>query len=75
MNVAKLYQEHPVGHGAKPPEGHHKMFKRIFAISTLIICAPGAVAQHGPGSALQRIDRNGLCVTNGTVSALPGGAG
>jgi hypothetical protein len=49
------------------------MFKRIFAISTLIICAPGAVAQHGPESSLQRIDRNGLCVTNGTVSALPGG--
>jgi hypothetical protein len=49
------------------------MFKRIFAISTLIICAPCAVAQHGPGSALQRIDRNGLCVTNGTVSALPSG--
>jgi hypothetical protein len=44
-----------------------------FAISTPAICSPGALARQGLGPELQRIDRNDLCVTNGTVSALPDG--
>ena len=35
--------------------------------------ASSAVAQKGPLPALQRIDRDRLCVTNGAVSALPDG--
>jgi hypothetical protein len=49
------------------------MFKRALAILALVICAPYAFAQKAYGPALQRIDRNDLCVTNGTVSMLPGG--
>src|SRR5712671_878191 len=49
------------------------MGKRAFAILALIICAPCAIAQKASGPALQRIDRNDLCVTNGAVSMLPGG--
>src|SRR6266851_740576 len=49
------------------------MSKRALAILALVICAPCAFAQKTSGPALQRIDRNDLCVTNGTVSMLPGG--
>jgi hypothetical protein len=35
--------------------------------------ASSAVAQKGPLPALQRIDRDRLCVTNGEVAALPDG--
>jgi hypothetical protein len=49
------------------------MLKRALAIVTLVICAPGASAQKESAAALQRIDRDGLCVTNGTVSMLPAG--
>src|SRR5258708_3635120 len=49
------------------------MFKRALAILTLVICCPCALAQNESGSALQRIDRNNLCVTNGSVSALSSG--
>jgi hypothetical protein len=35
--------------------------------------ASSAVAQKGPLPALQRIDRDRLCVTNGAVAALPDG--
>src|SRR5260370_13479645 len=49
------------------------MCKRALAILTLVICSASAFAQNDPGSALQGIDRNGLCVTNGNVSALSGG--
>lgn len=49
------------------------MCKRALAIVTLVICASGALAQSNPGSALQGIDRNDLCVTNGNLSVLSGG--
>jgi hypothetical protein len=49
------------------------MFGRSLAISASVICAPCAVAQNASGPALQRIDRNDFCVTNGAVSMLPGG--
>jgi hypothetical protein len=35
--------------------------------------APSALAQKSAPAALQRIDRERLCVTNGAVTALPGG--
>ena len=47
--------------------------KRALAILTLVICSTGAFAQNESGSALQGIDRNDLCVTNGNVSVLSGG--
>src|SRR5258708_2670910 len=47
------------------------MFTRALAIAVLVVHAPCALAQKAP--ALQRVDRNELCVTNGSVSALPGG--
>jgi hypothetical protein len=50
-----------------------EMCKRALAILTLVICSPGALAQNEPGSALQGMDRNDLCVTNGNVSVLSGG--
>src|SRR5215468_2612908 len=50
-----------------------RMSLRALAILALIIGAPCAVAQNISGSALQRIDRHDLCVTNGAVSMLPGG--
>jgi hypothetical protein len=49
------------------------MLKRALAILALVIGAPGAFAQKESAAALQRIDRDDLCVTNGTVSMLPGG--
>jgi hypothetical protein len=49
------------------------MFKRALAILALMICAPCAFAENAPEPALRRIDRDDLCVTNGTVSMLPGG--
>jgi hypothetical protein len=49
------------------------MCKRALAILTLVICSSGALAQRYPGSALQGIDRNDLCVTNGNVSVLSSG--
>jgi hypothetical protein len=49
------------------------MFKRALVILALVVCAPCAFAQKESGPALRRIDRNELCVTNGTVSSLPGG--
>jgi hypothetical protein len=49
------------------------MFGRALAILSSVICAPCVVAQNVSAPALQRIDRNDLCVTNGTVSMLPGG--
>jgi hypothetical protein len=49
------------------------MLERAPAILALVICAPCAFAQNDSGPALQRIDRNELCVTNGAVSVLPGG--
>src|SRR5450432_779053 len=49
------------------------MCRRALAILTLVICSAGAFAQNESGSALQGIDRNDLCVTNGNVSVLPGG--
>jgi hypothetical protein len=39
-------------------------------IMTVISFAPSAVAQTGSLPALQRVDRDRLCVTNGAVSAL-----
>jgi hypothetical protein len=49
------------------------MCNRALAILTPVICSTGAFAQNESGSALQGIDRNDLCVTNGKVSVLPGG--
>src|ERR1700731_1340239 len=49
------------------------MCKRALAILTLVICSAGAFAQNESGAALQGIDRNDLCVTNGNVSVLSGG--
>src|SRR6266852_8877309 len=49
------------------------MCRRALAILTFVICSAGALAQNESGSALQGIDRNDLCVTNGNVSVLSGG--
>lgn len=49
------------------------MFKRAPAILAFVICASCAFAQKASGPALQRIDRNDLCVTNGAVSMLSNG--
>ena len=49
------------------------MWKGALTILALGVCAPCAFAQKGSEAALQRIDRNDLCVTNGAVSTLPGG--
>jgi hypothetical protein len=54
------------------------MFKRALAIlplvtGALVIDAPGAVAQKEAAAPLQRIERSGLCVTNGAVSMLSDG--
>ena len=49
------------------------MWKGALAILALVVCAPCAFAQKASDMALQRIDRKDLCVTNGTVSMLPGG--
>src|SRR5450432_2238412 len=49
------------------------MCRRALAILTLVIGSAGAFAQNESGSALQGIDRNDLCVTNGNVSVSPGG--
>jgi hypothetical protein len=49
------------------------MLMRTLAILAFFICAPCAMAQETSGPALQRIDRDDLCVTNGLVSALPSG--
>ena len=51
------------------------MCKRALAILTLVICSAGAFAQkqNESGSALQGIDRNDLCVTNGNLLVLSGG--
>jgi hypothetical protein len=49
------------------------MCKRALAILTFFLCSGSAFAQSNPGSALQGIDRNDLCVTNGNVSVLSGG--
>jgi hypothetical protein len=43
------------------------------AIILALAFAPAAAAQNGPQPPLQRIDRDRLCVTNGAVTALPGG--
>jgi hypothetical protein len=48
------------------------MITRALGISTLVISIPCAFAQDS-GSALLRVGRNDLCVTNGTVSTLPSG--
>jgi len=49
------------------------MFKRASLILTLVIHMPCAFAQNESESALQRMDRSDLCVTNGTVSVRSGG--
>jgi hypothetical protein len=49
------------------------MFPRALAIMALVGYGPCAIAQNVSGLALQRIDRNDLCVTNGTVAVLPNG--
>jgi hypothetical protein len=49
------------------------MLRRALAIPALVMCAPGAFAQKEAAIALQRVERDDLCVTNGTVSTLPGG--
>src|SRR5262249_16626549 len=49
------------------------MQKRALAILALVVCAPCAFAQTTSGTALHRIERDDLCVTNGAVSMLPGG--
>jgi hypothetical protein len=54
------------------------MLQRTLAILALVVCAPGAYApgafaQKESAAPLGRIDRDDLCVTNGTVSMLPGG--
>jgi hypothetical protein len=48
------------------------MVARALACSMLVFSIPGAFAQD-TGSALLRIGRNDLCVTNGAVSTLPNG--
>jgi hypothetical protein len=40
---------------------------------TVFGCAPSAFAQKGSLAALERIDRDRLCVTNGAISGLTGG--
>jgi len=45
----------------------------IATAALFIFCGPSAYAQTNPKSVLQQIKRNDLCVTNGTVSILPGG--
>jgi len=47
--------------------------KACFAVMAAFGFASSAVAQKGPLPALQRIDRDRLCVTNGAVSTLPDG--
>ena len=49
------------------------MFPRALAIMALVGYGPCAIAQNVSGLVLQRIDRNDLCVTNGTVAVLPNG--
>jgi len=49
------------------------MFERALAVLAIVICSTGAFGQKGPGAALEQIDRDDLCVTNGVVSTLPGG--
>ncbi len=44
-----------------------------FPIMAVFGVVSSAVAQQGSLPALERIDRDRLCVTNGVVSALPGG--
>jgi hypothetical protein len=48
------------------------MVARALACSAPVFCIPCALGQD-IGSALLRIGRNDLCVTNGTVSTLPNG--
>ena len=43
------------------------------AVLAVLGCASSAAAQKGSLPALQQIDRDRLCVTNGVVSATPGG--
>jgi hypothetical protein len=43
------------------------------AVMTVFSSAPSVVAQQGSPPALERIDRDRLCVTNGAVSALADG--
>jgi hypothetical protein len=45
-----------------------------FAVLAVLGFASSAVAQKGSLPALQQIDRDRLCVTNGAVTAAPGGA-
>jgi hypothetical protein len=49
------------------------MFWRASVVLAFALSAPAALAQQDAGSALQRVDRDDLCVTNGAVAALPGG--
>ncbi len=49
------------------------MFRRFPLIKAIVICAACAFAQKGSASAVQRVGRDNLCVTNGAVSVLPGG--
>jgi hypothetical protein len=49
------------------------MFERALAVLAIVLCSTGAFGQKGPGAALERIDRDDLCVTNGAVLKLPGG--
>jgi hypothetical protein len=44
-----------------------------FAVVAILNFAQAAVAQQREPPGLQRIDRNGVCVTNGAVAALPDG--
>jgi hypothetical protein len=49
------------------------MFERAFTILAVVVCLTGAFAQKGQGAALELIDRDDLCVTNGVVSRLASG--
>jgi hypothetical protein len=49
------------------------MARHPSTIAVLIVCGPCAVAQPTPTSALERIDRKDICVTNGAITERPDG--
>ena len=50
-----------------------RLRRAIAAFAMALAFAPSALAQKSAPAALQRIDREHLCVTNGAATALPGG--
>jgi len=61
--------------GRRPPSfcGVRRLLRACVPASVLLGLTLPAVAQQREPSGLQRVDRDRLCVTNGSVSALSGG--